>query len=98
MKSVTNHDDLIQTNLELSQTVAELADEVESLKAIIASKQWNATEFEQDYILHEYQSVVAQNRLLMIEIQSLKDSRDMYQNRNDILTRDLNSLKRKLKT
>jgi dimeric dUTPase (all-alpha-NTP-PPase superfamily) len=98
VKSVTNHDDLIQTNLELSQTVAELADEVESLKAIIASKQWNATEFEQDYILHEYQSVVAQNRLLMIEIQSLKDSRDMYQNRNDILTRDLNSLKRKLKT
>ena len=98
MKSVTNHDDLIQTNLELSQTVAELADEVESLKAIIASKQWNATEFEQDYILHEYQSVVAQNRLLMIEVQSLKDSRDMYQNRNDILTRDLNSLKRKLKT
>ena len=98
MKSVINTEELIQQNYELSETVSELADEVEALRAIIASKQWDATEFEQDYILHEYQSVVAQNRVLMIENQSLKDSRDMYQNRNDILTRDLNSLKRKLKT
>ena len=97
MKSVTNNEDLIQTNIELSNMVAELADEVESLKAIIASKQWNASEFEQDYILHEYQTVVAQNRVLMIENESLRDSRDMFQNRNDILLRDLNNLKRKLK-
>lgn len=97
MKSETNHEDLIQTNLELSNTVADLADEVESLKAIIASKQWNASEFEQDYILHEYQTVVAQNRVLMIENESLRDSRDMFQNRNDILLRDLNNLKRKIK-
>ena len=98
MNSVTNQDDLIQQNLELSDAVAELADEVESLRAIIASKQWNATEFEQDYILHEYQSVVAQNRILRIENEALKDARDMYQNRNDILVRDLNGLKRQLKT
>lgn len=97
MKSETNHEDLIQTNLELSNTVADLADEVESLRAIIASKQWNASEFEQDYILHEYQTVVAQNRVLMIENESLRDSRDMFQNRNDILLRDLNNLKRKIK-
>jgi len=97
VKSETNHEDLIQTNLELSNTVADLADEVESLKAIIASKQWNASEFEQDYILHEYQTVVAQNRVLMIENESLRDSRDMFQNRNDILLRDLNNLKRKIK-
>ena len=70
MKSETNHEDLIQTNLELSNTVAELADEVESLRAIVASKQWDASEFEQDYILHEYQAVVAQNRVLMIENES----------------------------
>lgn len=97
MKSETNHEDLIQTNLELSNTVADLADEVDSLRAIIASKQWNASEFEQDYILHEYQTVVAQNRVLMIENESLRDSRDMFQNRNDILLRDLNNLKRKIK-
>lgn len=97
MKSETNHEDLIQTNLELSNTVAELADEVESLRAIVASKQWDASEFEQDYILHEYQTVVAQNRVLMIENESLRDSRDMFQNRNDILLRDLNNLKRKIK-
>jgi hypothetical protein len=97
VKSETNHEDLIQTNLELSNTVADLADEVESLRAIIASKQWNASEFEQDYILHEYQTVVAQNRVLMIENESLRDSRDMFQNRNDILLRDLNNLKRKIK-
>ena len=97
MKSETNHEDLIQTNLELSNTVAELADEVESLRAIVASKQWDASEFEQDYILHEYQAVVAQNRVLMIENESLRDSRDMFQNRNDILLRDLNNLKRKIK-
>lgn len=97
MKSATNNEDLIQTNLELSNTVAELADEVEALRAIIASKQWNASEFEQDYLLHEYQTVVAQNRVLMIENESLRDSRDMFQNRNDILLRDLNNLKRKIK-
>jgi len=97
LKSEVNIDALIQQNHELSDVVADLSDEVESLKAIIAAKQWSATEFEKDYILHEYQSVVAQNKLLMIEIQSLKDSRDMYQNRNDILIRDLNQLKRKLK-
>jgi hypothetical protein len=97
VKSETNHEDLIQTNLELSNTVADLADEVESLRAIIASKQWNASEFEQDYILHEYQTVVAQNKVLMIENESLRDSRDMFQNRNDILLRDLNNLKRKIK-
>jgi hypothetical protein len=97
VKSETNHEDLIQTNLELSNTVADLADEVDSLRAIIASKQWNASEFEQDYILHEYQTVVAQNRVLMIENESLRDSRDMFQNRNDILLRDLNNLKRKIK-
>jgi len=97
VKSATNNEDLIQTNLELSNTVAELADEVEALRAIIASKQWNASEFEQDYLLHEYQTVVAQNRVLMIENESLRDSRDMFQNRNDILLRDLNNLKRKIK-
>ena len=97
MKSATNNEDLIQTNLELSNTVAELADEVEALRAIIASKQWDASEFEQDYLLHEYQTVVAQNRVLMIENESLRDSRDMFQNRNDILLRDLNNLKRKIK-
>lgn len=97
MKSATNNEDLIQTNLELSNTVAELADEVEVLRAIIASKQWDASEFEQDYLLHEYQTVVAQNRVLMIENESLRDSRDMFQNRNDILLRDLNNLKRKIK-
>ena len=98
MNSATKQDDLIQQNLELSDAVAELADEVESLRAIIASKQWDACEFEQDYILHEYQSVVAQNRILRIENEALKDARDMYQNRNDILVRDLNGLKRQLKT
>ena len=97
MKSATNNEDLIQTNLELSNIVAELADEVEALRAIIASKQWDASEFEQDYLLHEYQTVVAQNRVLMIENESLRDSRDMFQNRNDILLRDLNNLKRKIK-
>jgi len=97
VKSATNNEDLIQTNLELSNTVAELADEVEVLRAIIASKQWDASEFEQDYLLHEYQTVVAQNRVLMIENESLRDSRDMFQNRNDILLRDLNNLKRKIK-
>lgn len=97
MNSEVNTEKLLQQNLELSDLVADLSDEVESLRAIVAAKQWNATEFEQDYILHEYQSVVAQNKVLMIENQALRDSRDMYQNRNDILLRDLNSLKRKLK-
>jgi len=97
VKSETNHEDLIQTNLELSNTVADLADEVESLRAIIASKQRNASEFEQEYKIHEYKIVVAQNRVLMIENESLRDSRDMFQNRNDILLRDLNNLKRKIK-
>ena len=38
-----------------------------------------------------------QIRLLEITNQALKDSRDMYQNRNDDLQRTVNSLKNKLK-
>jgi regulator of replication initiation timing len=95
-KLAVNHEELIQKNIELSDTITDLADELDALKAIIASKQWDATPFEQDYLLHEYKAQVKENQVLRIENQALRDSRDMFQNRNDELIRLNNTLKNKL--
>lgn len=96
-KSEVITEELENKIFELSDTVLLLDEENASLKDVIASQQWDATPFEKDYILTIVKELREQIRLLEITNQALKDSRDMYQNRNDDLQRTVNSLKNKLK-
>jgi hypothetical protein len=96
-KSEVITEELENKIFELSDTVLSLDEENASLKDVIASQQWDATPFEKDYILTIVKELREQIRLLEITNQALKDSRDMYQNRNDDLQRTVNSLKNKLK-
>ena len=66
-----------------------LNDENTQLKDIIASQQWNATEFEKDYILHEITELRKQVLVLEKSEQSAIASRDMFQDRNAELLRQL---------
>ena len=71
-------------------------EDVTRLNDIIASKRWDATEFEQDYILELVKELRDTIKILEIDNQALRDSRDMFQNRNAELIRTVNGLKRKL--
>jgi len=82
--------------LELSDTIIQLDEDVTRLNDIIASKRWDATEFEQDYILELVKELRDSIKILEIDNQALRDSRDMFQNRNAELIRTVNGLKRKL--
>jgi len=75
--------------LELSDVIDMLNDENTQLKDIIASQQWNATEFEKDYILHEITELRKQVLVLEKSEQSAIASRDMFQDRNAELLRQL---------
>jgi hypothetical protein len=59
------------------------------LKDIIASHQWNATEFEKDYILHEITSLRHQVLVLEKSEHGAIASRDMFQDRNAELLKQL---------
>lgn len=82
--------------MELSDTIISLDEEMTVLKDIIASKKWDATEFEQDYILTVVDELRQQVKVLEIDNQALRESRDMYQHRNAELIRTVNGLKKKL--
>ena len=82
--------------LELSDTIVQLDEDVTKLNDIIASKRWDATEFEQDYILELVKELRDSIKILEIDNQALRESRDMFQNRNAELIRTVNGLKRKL--
>ena len=82
--------------LELTDTVSQLADENDNLKDVIASQQWEATPFEKDYILDLVKELRNTIRILEIDNQALRDSRDMFQNRNAELLKTVGALKRKL--
>jgi hypothetical protein len=66
-----------------------LHEENTQLKDIIASQQWNATEFEKDYILNEITQLRKDLAVLEKSEQSAIASRDMFQNRNAELLRQL---------
>ena len=94
-----NHEpqDLQSRVLELTDTIVDLDIEITRLKDIIASKKWEATEFEQDYVLHLIKELRSKIYILEIDNEALKNSRDMFMNRNAELINTVNSLKRKLK-
>jgi len=87
-------DDLIQ---ELTDTITSLSEENTMLKDKIAIEQWDASEIEKVDVADTIKDLREQVRLLEIDNKSLKESRDMYMNRNAELTRTVKSLQAKLK-
>ena len=81
---------------ELSDTLYEVSEELRKANDIIAAKAWDATEFEQDYVISILKEKDVKIYILEIDNQALRDSRDMFQNRNAELLKTISSLKRKL--
>lgn len=81
---------------ELSDTLYEVSEELRKANEVIATRSWDATEFEQDYVLSILKEKDVKIEILEIDNQALRDSRDMFQNRNAELLKTISSLKRKL--
>jgi hypothetical protein len=81
---------------ELMDTVTNLADENTLLRDKIAVGQWDASEIEKIDAEETIANLREQVRILEIDNQALRESRDMFQNRNAELIKTVNSLKKKL--
>lgn len=81
---------------ELADTLYEVSEDLRKKNEIIATRAWNATEFEQDYVIFILEEKNVKIEILEIDNQALRDSRDMFQNRNAELLKTVSSLKRKL--
>lgn len=82
---------------ELSDTIVELQEEITALRDIVASKRWDASEIEQEDILDTVKELRKQIEILEMENQTLRGSRDMYQNRCAELIQINKGLQNKLK-
>jgi hypothetical protein len=82
---------------ELIDTIESLADENTILRDKIAVGQWNASEIEKIDIEETVANLREQIRILEIDNQALRESRDMFQNRNAELIKTINSMKKKKK-
>lgn len=82
---------------ELVTLVTSLSEENEILKDKIAIGQWDATEIEKIDIQETVTELRSQVKALEIENKTLRESRDMYQNRNAELMRSVKALQNKLK-
>lgn len=82
---------------ELTDTITDLHEENTLLKDKIAIGQWDASEIEKIDIQDTVTDLRNQIKLLEMENKSLRESRDMYQNRNAELMRTVKSLTNKLK-
>ena len=81
---------------ELADTLYEVSEDLRKKNEIIATRSWNATEFEQDYVISILEEKNVKIEILEIDNQALRDSRDMFQNRNAELLKTVSLLKRKL--
>jgi hypothetical protein len=81
---------------ELIDTIESLADENTILRDKIAVGQWNASEIEKIDIEETVANLREQIRILEIDNQALRESRDMFQNRNAELIKTVNALKKKM--
>jgi len=81
---------------ELMDTITHLADENTVLRDKIAIGQWDASEIEKIDAQETIENLREQIRVLEIDNQALRESRDMFQNRNAELIKSVNSLKKKL--
>jgi uncharacterized ParB-like nuclease family protein len=82
---------------ELSDLVTQLEQENQSLRDAIAIAQWDATEIEKVDMKERFESLRSEIRLLQIENDSIKRTRDGYQRENAELIRSIKAYKRKLK-
>jgi hypothetical protein len=82
---------------ELMDTVTNLADENTVLRDKIAIGQWDASEIEKIDAEETIKNLREHIRVLEIDNQALRESRDMFQNRNAELIKTVNSMKKKLK-
>jgi hypothetical protein len=82
---------------ELADTINELADENRKLKDAIAIGAWDATDIEKEDAQETITILREEIRVLEIEVKTLRESRDMFQNRNAELMRTVKSLQAKLK-
>ena len=81
---------------ELMDTITHLSDENTVLRDKIAIGQWDASEIEKIDAQETIENLREQIRVLEIDNQALRESRDMFQNRNAELIKSVNSLKKKL--
>ena len=82
---------------ELIDTVNELSAENQRLKDAIAVGQWDASEIEKIDVQDTLDELREQIRVLEIDNHALRDSRDMFQNRNAELMKSVKALQAKLK-
>ena len=82
---------------ELADTINELAEENQKLKDAIAIGAWDATDIEKEDAQETITTLREQIRVMEIEVRTLRESRDMFQNRNAELMRTVKSLQAKLK-
>jgi transposase len=82
---------------ELSQTINMLADENTVMRDKIAVGQWDATEIEKIDAEQTIADLREQIRILEADNKAMRQSRDMFQNRNSELMKTVKSLQSKLK-
>lgn len=80
---------------ELTDTIVILDKELTQARDVIATKRWNASEIEIEDIHDTVINLREQIRVLEIDNKALRDSRDMYQQRNAELIRQVKSLSKK---
>lgn len=95
-KDEEKHDPAEEKMRELMDTITNLADENTVLRDKIAIGQWDASEIEKIDAQETIEALREQVRILEIDNQALRESRDMFQNRNAELIKTVNSLKKKL--
>ena len=82
---------------ELTDVITQLDEEVTLLKDKISIGQWDASEIEKIDVEDTIKELREQVRLLEIDNKALRESRDMFQNRNAELMKTVNYLQKKLK-
>ena len=82
---------------ELADTINDLAEENQKLKDAIAIGAWDATDIEKEDAQETIAALREEIRVLEIEVKTLRESRDMFQNRNAEMMRTVKSLQAKLK-
>jgi len=94
---VTSYDDSEDKLRELTDVINQLSEENAILRDKIALGQWDASDIEKIDIEETVVFLRDQVKVLEIDNKALRESRDMFQNRNAELMKTVSSLQRKLK-